>query len=400
MKIATFGAPRRLRGWRGLLAAIGTIALLATACGGGSGTTDPQTTATEQGSVDPQTTATEQGSADPAARPETRGPNGEEATPSSELELTDAEQAQIREGAHSVALVWAAESPFIEAVSDGINDVFDSLNIEIVARTDAGFDAATQADDVETVLARQPDAIISLIVDQVSAANAFQPAVDAGVQLVFLSNVPEGFQHGEEFAGVATDDLAGMGIAAAELMGDAIGGEGKVGFIFHDAEFFVTNQRDQAFKEWLTNRYPGVEIVAEQGMAEVESAEQIASSMLTRDPEIAGIYAPWSAGPGEGVLSALRAAGRDDVALVSMDLSTPMAVDLAEGGNVAGLAVDEAYELGRALALEVAYSLVDKPTPEFVIVPAIKVTQDNLLDAYERSLNTDAPQEVADAIGN
>ena len=42
----------------------------------------------------------------------------------------------------------------------------------------------------------------------VSGAEAFRPAVEAGVQLVFLSNVPEGYVHGTDYVGVVTDDLA------------------------------------------------------------------------------------------------------------------------------------------------------------------------------------------------
>ena len=95
------------------------------------------------------------------------------------------------------------------------------MNIEVVAETEAGFDAAQQANDVETAMVLDPDIILSLTIDPVSAAEGFRPAVDAGVQLVFLSTTPEGYRYGEEFVGVVTDDLAAMGIAAANLLGDS-----------------------------------------------------------------------------------------------------------------------------------------------------------------------------------
>ena len=41
--------------------------------------------------------------------------------------------------------------------------------------------------------------------------------------------------------------------------------------------------------------------------------------------------------------------------------------------------------LGRTMALEGAYGLVGKPAPPFVVVPAIKVTADNIVDAYRQS---------------
>ena len=331
--------------------------------------------------------------------PVTQGPGGEEATSSAEIRLTDAEADQVRAGGYTAALLWHTSGAFTDAVSQGARDAFADLGIEVIAETNASFDAAQQANDVETVMAQSPDIIISLVLDPVSGAEAFRPAVDAGVQLVFLSNVPEGYVQGVDYVGLVTDDLAAMGIAAADLLADALGGEGEVGYIFHDAPYYVTNQRDQAFKAWIEGNYPGMEIVAEQGLADPAAAEEIASGLLTRYPDLDGIYAPWSAGPADGVLAALRAAGASEVAVVTLDLDTNVSLDLVEGGNVVGIAADEAYDLGRTMAVEGAYGLLGKPAPAFVVVPAIAVTADNIVEAYRQSLATDPPQVVLDALG-
>ncbi len=331
--------------------------------------------------------------------PVTQGPGGEEATSSAEISLTDAEADEVRAGGYTAALLWHTAGAFTDAVSQGARDAFADLGIEVIAETNASFDAAQQANDVETVMAQSPDIIISLVLDPVSGAEAFRPAVDAGVQLVFLSNVPEGYVQGVDYVGLVTDDLAAMGIAAADLLADALGGEGQVGYIFHDAPYYVTNQRDQAFKAWIEGNYPGMEIVAEQGLADPAAAEEIASTLLTRYPDLDGIYAPWSAGPADGVLAALRAAGASEVAVVTLDLDTNVSLDLVEGGNIVGIAADEAYDLGRTMAVEGAYGLLGKPAPAFVVVPAIAVTADNIVEAYRQSLATDPPQVVLDALG-
>ena len=305
----------------------------------------------------------------------------------------------MQSGGYTAALLWHTSGAFTDAVSQGAHDAFAELGIEVVAETNADFDAAQQANDVETVMALDPDIIISLAIGPDSGAEAFRPAVDAGVQLVFLSNVPQGYVHGQDYVGIVTDDLAAMGITAADLLADALGGQGQVGYIFHDAAYYVTNQRDQAFKAWIEINYPGIEIVAEQGLADPAAAEEIASAMLTRNPDLDGIYAPWSAGPADGVLAALRAAGASDVAVVTMDLDTNVSLDMVEGGNVVGIAADEAYNLGRTMAIEGAYGLLGKPAPAFAVVPAIGVTADNIIDGYRQSLAADPPQEVLDAIG-
>ena len=385
------------------------IFVLSAACGGAPEESPTEESPTEEVPVgeatsppDEEPDATETGDSVPEDPAEigllTIGPNGEEATASSEVSLTEEEIAQIQEGNYTAALLWHTSAAFTEAVSQGAHDAFAEMGIEVVAETNAEFDTAQQANDVETAMALDPDIIISLVIDPVSGAEAFRPAVEQGVQLVFLSNVPEGYVHGEDYVGIVTDDLVGMGTAAAEILGDAMGGEGQVGYIFHDASYYVTNQRDQSFKAWIEARYPGIEIVAEEGLADPAAAEELASAMLTRNPEITGIYAPWAT-PADGVLAALRAAGRDDVSVVTLDLDTNVALDMVEGGNMAGIVADLAYELGRTMAVEGAYGLLGKEAPAFTVVPAIKVTNENLVEAWNESLAQDPPAQVMEALG-
>ena len=81
----------------------------------------------------------------------------------------------------------------------------------MVAQTDAGFDAARQQSDVETVLARNPSIILSLPVDPTTAAAVYDPALEAGVKLAFVDNSPAGYEHGRDYAAVVSDDLFQMG---------------------------------------------------------------------------------------------------------------------------------------------------------------------------------------------
>ena len=333
----------------------------------------------------------------PPAVEQTKGPNGEEAGSYQDVRLTAEEVEQVRQGGHTAALVLHTSSAFTRAVEQGATDAFAELGIEVVARTDAGMDPAKQQSDAETVMARQPDIILTLPLDPVQSAEAFRPAIEAGTALVLLSNVPQGYEHGRDYVGIVTDDLFGMGQAAAEMLGDATGGQGNVGYIFHDAEYYVTNQRDQAFRTVIEERYPDMPIVAEQGMADPADAESIASAMLTQNPEITAFYVPW-AEPAEGVLAAIRAAGRDDVSVVTLDLDTTVALDMAQGGSVVGIAADTAYLLGYTMAIEGAYGILGKEAPPFVIVPTIKVTRENLPEAWEASLHEEPPAEIVEAV--
>jgi ribose transport system substrate-binding protein len=327
----------------------------------------------------------------------TTGPNGEQATPTDALTLSAAEIDKVKQGDYTAALTWHQSSDFTTAVTAGAKDEFAKLGIEVVATTNANFDAGKQKNDIETVLAKKPSVMLTLPVDPVTTASAYRAAERAGTKLVLLSNVPQGFKHGKDYVAVVTDDLFQMGKQAADALASSIGGKGKIGYFFHDASYYVTNQRDQAFKKTIEANYPNIEIVAEEGVADPNKAEDQANAMLVKNPDLDGIYVTFSQPPAEGVLGALRNNGNHDTKLVSLDLDEPLALDMARGGNVAALVTDKAYELGQAMAKAAAYGLLDKDAPPFIVAPATTVTKSNLAAGYQESLHQDPPSSVLDA---
>lgn len=327
---------------------------------------------------------------------ETRGPNGESPTASTTLTLTDGEVAHIRAGHFTVAFLWHTSSDFTVAAQAGAQDELMRLNVEVIATADAAFDPAKQRNDVETVLAKKPNAMIALPLDPTMSAEAFRPAQRAAAKLVFLSNVPAGYKQGTDYVSIVTDDLFQMGKQAADVLADSIGGKGRVGWIYHDAANYVTNQRDKAFKTTIQKDYPNIQIAAEQGIAEPAQAEAAATAMFTQTPDLDGVYVTF-AEPAEHVLAALRTIGNTRTKLVTLDLSEPLALDMVLGGNVVGIVADQAYELGRTMADAVGYGLLGKQAPAFVVVPAFTVTRNNISQGWQQSLHRDPPASVVSA---
>jgi ribose transport system substrate-binding protein len=328
---------------------------------------------------------------------ETVGPGGEKATPASALTLSEAEVAKLKDGKYTAALLWHTSSDFVNAVTAGATDEFSRLGVSVVAQTDAGFDAAKQKSDVETILAKKPSAILALPLDPVTSAEAFKPAVAAGVKIVLLSNKPKDFAQGKDYVAIVTDDLFQMGKHAADALAAAIGKKGKIAWIYHDAQYYVTNQRDNAFKATVESDYPDIKIVAHQGIADPARAQDIAQALLLKNPDLDGIYVTW-AEPAEGVLAALRAAGDKHTKIVTLDLSEPIGLDMVKGGNVVAIVADKAYELGRAMATAAGYGLLGKPAPAFIVAPVLTITKDNIAQGWEESLHRQAPKSILDAL--
>lgn len=326
-----------------------------------------------------------------------KGPNGETATPASELTLTEEEIAKVKEGNYKAAISFHyGGNDWSSSQLKGLTDRFKELGIEIVATTDANFSAEQQVSDIETIMAKKPDILVSIPTDATATADAFKRASESGAKLVFMDNVPKGFTAGKDYVGSVSADNYGNGVIAADLIGEALNGEGKIGVVFYDVDFFVTNQRLEAFEKTMAEKYPNIEIVSKMGFQNENACDVVADAMLTQHPEIQAIFAHWDI-PCEGVLSALRAAGRNDVLLSTIDLGNNVAKEIA-AGNILGLGAQLPYDQGVAEANMAAYALLGKEAPPYVAVAAKRVDSSNILQAYEDVYHVPAPDFLKDAI--
>ncbi|RTM05710.1 MAG: LacI family transcriptional regulator [Hyphomicrobiales bacterium] len=332
------------------------------------------------------------------AQSKAAGPKGEAATPSSEIRLTDDDVAKLKAGHHTAAMVWHMAQEYTSAVTAGAQDELDRLGIKVLAITEAGFDAARQQNNLETVMVRNPDVVLTLPVDPVSAGEAFRPALKQGTKFVIVDNAPAGWVQGKDYVTVVTDNNYEMGKHTADALAEAIGSKGKVGMIYYDADFFVTNMRDKAFKDTIAASYPDIKIVAEQGFADPRRVQEIADAMLLQHPDLDGIYTSWGE-PAEGALAALRAAKNDHVKISTLDVNEVIGLDMAKDGNIASITVDEAYEIGRALGTAAGRALLGKNVPPYVVVPAVTLTKANLVDGWYLSMHRQAPQSIKSALG-
>ena len=326
------------------------------------------------------------------------GPNGEKATPASEITLTDEEKEKIRSGGYKAAIsLHYGGNDWATSQIEGLKATFEELGIELVATTDADFSAEQQVSDIETIMAKNPDVIVSIPTDATATADAFQKAAKDGVKLVFMDNVPAGMTAGEDYVSCVSADNYGNGCVAAELMGEALGGKGQIGMVYYDADFFVTNQRDDGFRKTMADKYP--DIVTEQGFTDENGCSEQGDAILTQYPMINGIYASWDV-PMEGVLSSVKASGltSEEVKLTTIDLGNNIAKEIAEG-NVVGLGAQLPYDQGVAEATLAAYSLLGKEAPTYVAVSAKRVEQSNILEAYEDVYHAGAPDWLEKAAG-
>ncbi|MGG0288791.1 substrate-binding domain-containing protein [Peribacillus butanolivorans] len=322
------------------------------------------------------------------------GPHGEEAVSAKTLQLSLKEMKKLKEKNYKAALAMHyTENDWSRSQVDGLKATFAKMGIEVIAVTDAGFNWEKQVDDLEAILAKKPDIIVSIPVNPISTARAYQLAAQSGVKLVFMDNTPTDLLPGKDYVSAVSADNYGNGIEAALIMAEKLGGKGKIGVIFHDADFFGTRQRTEAFEKTIQEKYPDIHIVARVGITGPIEGEKAASAMLSGHPDLNGIFVVWDV-PAEGALAAAYKAGREDLVITTIDLGKNVAIEIAKDGLIKGLGAQLPYQQGVAEAILAGYALLGKQAPPYVAVPSLKVTKENILDAWKLVYNQEAPEGV------
>jgi ribose transport system substrate-binding protein len=181
-------------------------------------------------------------------------------------------------------------------------------------------------------------------------------------------------------------------------MAEKLSGRGKIGLIYHDSDFFVTRQRYEAVKATIA-KFPEIQIVSEKGITGPDfagQAEMAASAMLTRFPDLNGIWAVWDV-PAEGVVAAARRSGRSDLVITTCDLGLNAALAIAKGEFIYGLGAQRAFEQGITEAMLAGYGLLGKAAPPYVALPALPVTKASVLQSWQTVYHEAPPPALAAA---
>jgi ribose transport system substrate-binding protein len=327
-----------------------------------------------------------------------KGPHGETAQPASAAKLSSADIAKVKsKGATAAIVMHYGGNDWANAQVAGLKSEFGKLGIKVVAVTDANFKPDKQVSDLETVLIKKPQIIVSIPTDPVATASAYRAAAKTGAKLVFMDNVPQGMTAGKDYVSVVSADNYGNGVTSAHLMAKALGGKGTIGLIHHEADFFVTKQRYQGFKSTIEKDYPDIKIVDDKGIAGPDfagDAQSAANAMLTEHSNLSGIWAVWDV-PAEGVLAAARASGRADLKVATEDLGTNAAIALAKNQLVVGLGAQRPFDQGVAEAELGAGALLGKKEPAYVALSALPVQHSNVLDAWKQVYHSAPPSDLA-----
>ncbi len=326
------------------------------------------------------------------------GPNGEAPVGVDALLglLTEEDANALRNGNFTAAACFHfLANDWSQLQLQGIKATLDKYGVKLVAVTDGQLKIDKQIADYESVIELKPDLLITIPLDRDSTAPVLRKAVEQGIRISFIDTIPTGFKHPQDYAGMGTADNYANGRVSCEILAEHLGGKGKVALLNYKYSMFHTEQRSQAARETL-QKYPEIEIVAQQSVESAEEAADKTESLLVAHPDLDGIWAVWD-GAGTAAASVIKNMGRKTV-VTTVDLSRDSAYSIASGGLLIGTGAQHPYDQGVVETLAGLGALLGKPTPPYVLVPGEKVTRKSMERSWRRVFKSDVPAEIQNAL--
>ncbi len=331
----------------------------------------------------------------------TPGPNGEHSTNAADVpDPTAACVTQIKNAHLKLAFLnGLSGNTWMAAIEKGVREKAAEYGINVTMTAATDFDPAKEAAAVETVMAGKPDILVTIPVDPVAGKADYKPAVDAGTTIVFYDNPVDGWTAGKEYVTISTGDHYRMGKDAADLLAKALGEKGTYGFIQLDVAFYNSNNREKGFLAEMAQKYPNMKNVAWAGFTDAATVGAATDAMLTQHPDLDGIYISYS-GAAAGVFASLQAANNKHVKVVTHDLDAANDVIMATAGsNYYGTAIEHTYDEGANTVKAAVLKRCGVDVPPFIVVPALAVTRDNLVQAWQDGFHATPPADVMKALG-
>lgn len=340
-----------------------------------------------------------------------RGPLDVESMSTEQIKalLTEEEKEAVRQMNLKLALQWqAATEETSIAFQTGAVIAAEELGMEVVANNYAEWDPLTEIELVEIAMLENPDYFIVSTVEPEATKAVWRKVADAGIPIVIISTYFPGLEVPEEIISNSTDDSKGTGVCAGYLMAQALYekyGEyrGKVVTLDWGIEFFVTNQREEGFRQNM-KLYPNIEVVGRETFPDPTAVLDTAKAILPRYPDIDGIFVTWTEPCALDVLQAAKELGRTDLIITSVDLSERVAIEIAraEGPTLYGVAGADSANIGVSAVYLVALHALGKEVPQLSTIPTIPVERSNLIEAWDAaygSIGKPLPPEVPDLLG-
>jgi len=282
-----------------------------------------------------------------------------------------------------------ADHGWMAAITENARKEADRLgDVELIA-SEGVTDSAAQADQIETLIAQKPDALVVLPNEGEALTPVAQKATAAGIPVI---NVDREFTTPGAYRTLITGDNYGIGWQAGNYFADQLKCRGNVVEIQGIAGISVTEDRSKGFRDAIKARCKtGIRIVASQPADFLpDKGLSVMENILQAQKSIDGVYTH-DDDMAEGVVSAIENANRQDEMFLTGAGGSKAAMERIEEGGLYRATFlynpvmsASAIRLARLVARGQGFEELAEPeVPSKITVPATTVTKDNVADVKD-----------------
>lgn len=262
-------------------------------------------------------------------------------------------------------------NPYFVTLLDGAQEEAKTSGVTIIAM-DSQNDSATEASNIEDLISRKVDAILVNPTDAAAVVPSIQKANNANIPVL---TIDRGANGGVVASYIASDNVAG-GKMAAEFLGKALNGKGKVVELQGIAGTSAATDRGTGFDTAMASEFPNIQIIVRQ-TADFDRAKGLSvfENILTAQPTINGVFAQ-NDEMVLGAIQAAEAAKRTGITFVGYDAEAD-AITAIKAGKLAATIQQQPAVMGK-LGVQTAVKVLNKQTVDkFIPVPLTLITKAN-----------------------
>jgi ribose transport system substrate-binding protein len=273
---------------------------------------------------------------------------------------------------------------FWKSIHAGAVQAARELGVEVIWKgPQKEDDRAQQITVVEDFISRGVDGIVLAPLDDRALMRPVQDAVREKIPVVVIDS---GLQGSDYTSYVATDNYQG-GVLGARRLGALMNAKGRIFLIRYQEGSASTTQREAGFLDTVKKEYPGLTLLVQDQYAgaTTETAYQLAENLLSRFPDVEGIFSPNESST-FGVLRALQEAGlAGKVKFVGFD-SSPKLVQALRDGHILGLVLQNPMKMGYLGVKTMVAHLRGETVPKVIDTGVVLVTADNMNEPAIKAL--------------
>jgi len=316
------------------------------------------------------------------------GPSAQSASPAANTSSTSASADTGTSSKEVVLIISTLTNPFFVSLAAGAQAEAQKLGYTLTVQN-ANNDSATELNMAQAAIAKKPACLILDPVDSDAIVTAINQANEAGVPVFAFDRMPSG---GKILTFVGYDAI-NAGKNAADIIGAALNGTGKVAEIQGVMGTNVAQDRSKGFNDEMKAKFPNIEIVAQQP-ADFDRAKalNVATNVLQAHPDLNGIYAA-NDDMAIGVLSALQAQGlQGKVTLVGND-GIKDALDAVTAGTMYATWAESPFAEGMQVAQIAGDIIAGKTPPAATTLQGQLVNKDNVKKYWDYLASIGDPED-------